>query len=68
MLSENIIRLRKEQSISLRKLSNLVGVGSSVIFNIEKNNTKNPRIDTVCKIAEVLNVSLDELVYGKRTE
>ncbi|WP_204595744.1 helix-turn-helix domain-containing protein [Clostridium sardiniense] len=61
-----MIRLRKEQSISLRKLSILVGVGSSVIFNIENNNTKNPRIDTVYKIAEVLNVSLDELADGKK--
>ncbi|WP_394899159.1 helix-turn-helix transcriptional regulator, partial [Clostridium paraputrificum] len=52
--------------LGVKALANLVGVSNSVIFNIESGKTKNPRIDIVCKIAKVFNVTLDELVYGKK--
>ena len=65
MLAKNIKEKRLNKGLGVKALANLVGVSNSVIFNIESNKKKNPRIDIVCKIAKVFNVTLDELVYGK---
>ena len=66
VLAKNIKEKRLNKGLGVKALANLVGVSNSVIFNIESGKTKNPRIDIVCKIAKVFNVTLDELVYGKK--
>ena len=68
MLAKNIKEKRLNKGLGVKALANLVGVSNSVIFNIESGKTKNPRIDIVCKIAKVFNVTLDELVYGKKVK
>lgn len=54
-------RIRKEKSISRYKLAKLSGVGESTLQMIENNHNPNPTFKTMCKIADALNVTLDEL-------
>ncbi len=54
--------LREARGLSYRKLAQLSGVSLSQIEKIESGFAKNPRIFTICRLAEVLQVSLDELI------
>lgn len=61
MLGDNIKDLRKQNKFSLRKLSKLSNVPVTTIFDAEANNTS-PKISTLQKIANALNVTLGELI------
>lgn len=60
-LNENLIRIRKERSISQEILSKRSGIAQSAISNIEKGN-HSPTIYTAQKLADALGVSLVELI------
>ncbi len=57
----NLERLRKEKGISRYKLAKKCGLRNSTLQNIEKSNDPNPTFKTMCKIADALDVTLDEL-------
>ncbi len=61
-ISKNIKQLRKELDISQDELSKMADVSYNTIVKIETDSTKNPTIDTLQKIAEALDVSVDELI------
>ena len=54
-------QLREERNLSLRDLERLSGVDYSSISKIETGAAE-PRLNTILKIAEALNVSLYELL------
>lgn len=54
--------LRQEKKLSARELSRQSNLDIAIISNIENGKTKNPGIYTVKKIADVLGVTLDELI------
>lgn len=60
-IAKNIKKYRAKLSISQDKLSKLAGITLHTITKIESGATPDPRIETVKKIAEALDVSLDEL-------
>jgi transcriptional regulator with XRE-family HTH domain len=55
---------RKAQGFSQARLSEMSGVARITIARIETGKQV-PTIDTVKKLADALNVSIDELVCGK---
>jgi transcriptional regulator with XRE-family HTH domain len=58
-----IKNLRHEQKITQRDLAEKVGVDFTYISKIENNRLDNfPSVDTILKLAEVLDTSADELV------
>lgn len=60
---KRIRKLRKERNLSLRDLAKKSGITSySYLANIERGVVDDPGIKTVIKIAEGLEVSIDELV------
>jgi len=61
VLSENLKALRERAGYSIRKLSEISGVGKSTISEIESGKAKNPRYDTLVKLANTLNVSAETL-------
>ena len=61
-----IAEVRKANGISQNKLAKLSGVPQSVICDIESGKTKAPRIDTLKAIADVLGVTVDELIDQKK--
>lgn len=60
---ENLKSLRSHRNLSQNELAKLVQMHPTHISRYERNQA-NPTIDVVRKIAEVLKVSADQLIYG----
>lgn len=61
MIYENIKKIGDERNLSIASIEKLAGVGNGVIG---KWRTMSPNIDTLSKIADALDVTIDELVNG----
>ena len=57
---------RIEAGLSQNQLSKIANVPQGVISDIENGNTKSPRIDTLMKIAEALDVTVADLIGEKK--
>lgn len=66
MLSENIKKFRKKKGLSQDKLAKLADVTLTTLVKIESGVNDNPTIKTLKKIADVLEISLNELVERRR--
>ena len=64
-LAKNIRKLRKECKLSQEGLAKRAGITFSTLAKLESGVNNNPTLDTLCKIADVLKISLDELVGRK---
>ena len=62
MLAKTIKELRKKHKISQEELARKAGITYSTLIKIESGANDNPTIKTIKKIADTLEVSLDELV------
>ncbi len=60
-LGEKIRLLRNERKVSIRKLSDLTGLSKSTLSDIENNKSKKPTVDTIQRIAQVLEIPISEL-------
>ena len=60
----NLKKIRDKQELSLRDLEELSGVSRSQIGKIE-NKQSIRQIETICRIAAALNVSLSDLINFK---
>lgn len=63
-----ITRLRKfirKQDISIKKLSETTNISYRTLYKIFTMETKDPSINIMVKIAEVLNISLDDIAFGE---
>jgi len=61
-IGKNIKRLRQEKGISQDKLSKLADISLNTVVKIELDQSPNPTLETIQKLAKTLDVSLDELV------
>jgi transcriptional regulator with XRE-family HTH domain len=61
-IGNNIRKYRKLAGISQDVLSKKADLAFHTIAKIEAGSTPNPRIETVKKIADALEVSLDDLI------
>ncbi|MGG2016100.1 helix-turn-helix domain-containing protein [Bacillus sp. S10(2024)] len=68
MIGERIKRLRLQRGISLTELAEKAGVAKSYISSIERNLQKNPSIQFLEKISNVLRVPVDVLLHDEPTE
>ena len=57
----NLEKLRKERKISQSKLGNTLGITQQMISSYEKD-ISSPNIDTLVKIADYFEISIDRLV------
>lgn len=62
MLAQNIRRLRLKKGLSQEKLARLADISNATLVKIEAGVAKEPTITTVFKIANALDISIDELV------
>lgn len=60
-ISKNLRKLREAKRLSQEKLARLADVANNTIIKIEGGKNDNPTLDTLKKIAEALNISIDEL-------
>lgn len=61
ILGDNIKKLRERAGMSAKDLSLKSLVGQSTISEIEVGKIKNPRGETLMKIAKALNISVEEI-------
>ncbi|MGE8078381.1 helix-turn-helix domain-containing protein [Peribacillus loiseleuriae] len=68
MIGENIVKIRKRRGYTLSKLAELTNISKSYLSNIERNLNKNPSLQIMLKIADVLNVDLKTLLKTDKEE
>ena len=61
-ITKNLRKLRKAKGLSQEKLARLADVANNTIIKIEAGKNQNPTLDTLKKIAEALEVSIDDLI------
>jgi len=59
---KNLAKLRKAKGWTQEKLAQEAGISYNTLIKIERDGIKNPKIETVIKLASALKVSIDELV------
>lgn len=67
MYLQNLVKLRKQKGWSQERLATESGISYNTLIKLERGGIVNPKIETVIKLADALNVSLDELVGRKPT-
>ncbi len=59
---KNLAKIRKQKGWSQEKLAQEAGISYNTLIKIERNGIKNPKIETVIKLAKALDISVDELI------
>jgi transcriptional regulator with XRE-family HTH domain len=62
MISENVRRIRKNKDLSQDKLAKLAGITLTTLVKIESGTNDNPTIKTLKKIADALEVTVNDLL------
>ncbi len=62
MIGDNVRKFRKKKGISQEKLARQADISLNTLTKIESGFAKKPTIQTVIKLAEALEISIDELV------
>ncbi|MEN1966943.1 helix-turn-helix transcriptional regulator [Lentibacillus sp. N15] len=68
MIGGKLKKLRQERGYSLTRLAKEAGVSKSYLSYLERDLRENPSLQTLEKVANTLNVSLDNLLETKRKE
>jgi transcriptional regulator with XRE-family HTH domain len=61
-IGKNIKRYRQDRGLSQDKLSKLADLSLNTVVKIELDDSPNPTIETVQRIAKALEVSVDDLL------
>jgi len=61
-IGKNIKRFRQDKGLSQDKLSKLADLSLNTVVKMELDESPNPTIETLQKIAKSLGVSVDELL------
>lgn len=61
IIGENLKKLRASRKLTIEQLSKQSNVGKSTISELETGKAKNPKTDTLLKIADALGVKLEDL-------
>lgn len=67
-LGENIDHYRKKRQMTLSELAERAGMSKGNLSEIISGKVKSPTFQTVVKLANILEVSLDELNPNKSNE
>lgn len=61
-IASNLKKIRAEKGYSLEKVARLADLSLNTIVKIENGVNQNPTIDTLSKIAEALEIKVDDLI------
>ena len=59
---KNLAKLRKEKGLTQEGLARKAGISFHTLVKIENGRIKNPRLETVIKLARALEVKIDSLL------
>ncbi|HEC92651.1 MAG TPA: XRE family transcriptional regulator [Candidatus Atribacteria bacterium] len=62
MYLKNLKKLRQKKGWSQEKLAREADISYNTLIKIERGRIKNPKLETLIKLAKALGVSIDELV------
>ena len=65
---ERLMRARKEKELSREELGKLCGITGRTIQNYDLGHVTPNRIDVSQRLADVLDISVDYLIYGEKEE
>ena len=61
-IGKNLKKVRQEKGISQDRLSKLADLSLNTVVTVESGLNPNPTIETLTKIAQALNVKVDDLI------
>ena len=61
-IGKNLKKIRQEKGISQDRLSKLADLSLNTVFTVESGLNPNPTIETLTKIAQALDVKVDDLI------
>ncbi len=61
-LGEKIKELRISKNESLQELADAIGISKAHLWELERNNSQNPSLETLMSLAQHFKVSIDSLV------
>lgn len=64
-MKNRVYELRKKKNMTLKQLSEKAGIGMTTINDFEKDRTS-PTLETITRLADALDVSVDELFEEKK--
>ncbi len=67
MIAENIRHFREERNLSQAELAERLNVTRQAVSNWECGKTE-PDIETLHRISDILEVTIEELIYGTKRE
>lgn len=59
---KNLKTFRKKKGWSQEKLAREAGISYQTLIKIEQGRIKNPKLETLIKLAKALKISLDRLI------
>jgi transcriptional regulator with XRE-family HTH domain len=62
MLAKNIKKYRKKLGLTQEALARKADVSYNTIIKLETGGIKDPRVSTIIKVANALEISIDKLV------
>lgn len=65
MFNENIKKIREQKGLGVNELSRISRVNASYISALERGEKQNPTITTLKKLADALEVTIDELMKSE---
>jgi len=63
---KNLKKLRVKKGWSQEKLAREAGISYQTLIKIERGYVKNPKLETLIKLAKALGVSIDKLVGSSK--
>ncbi|PJA92253.1 hypothetical protein CO134_01055 [Candidatus Kuenenbacteria bacterium CG_4_9_14_3_um_filter_39_14] len=61
-IGKNLKKIRQEKGISQDRLSKLADLSLNTVVTVESGLNPNPTIETLTKIAQALDVKVDDLI------
>ena len=65
---ERLLKARKKKELTREELGKLCGITGRTIQNYELGHVTPNRIDVSQRLADVLDISVDYLIYGEKEE
>lgn len=62
MYLKNLAKLRKEKNLTQEALSRKADISYHTLIKLESGGIKNPKIETVIKLADALGVNIETLL------
>lgn len=64
MFLKNLAKIRKEKKLTQEGLARKANISYHTVIKLESGGIKNPKAETILKLASALNVSTDSLLRG----